>query len=198
MAGFAAQFNKNAFGIVPASALSLKEPLPALKSEVVMLPLQFGGATDPQKGTMLQLAIKCEPCGVLYMIYDIGKHLDTLFSADGGVAKQEFLQLWGQTLDQSEVLRPVTIAPFREDQELFQKLHKARVFFTAKRGGQGGALFIAYFAVRVEGVRTQFLIELTVNSRTAAKCAVRPAGSCPQALVASMALTLEKILADLG
>mmetsp|Transcript_36093 Transcript_36093/g.144312 ORF Transcript_36093/g.144312 Transcript_36093/m.144312 type:complete len:509 (+) Transcript_36093:169-1695(+) len=198
MEGFAAQFNKNAFGIVPASALSLSEPLQALKSEVVLVPLKFGGEVDPQKGAMLQLAIKCEPCGVLYMIYDVGKHLDALFSPNGAVAKQEFLQLWGQTLDQSEVLRPVSMAPFREDQELIEKLHNAKVFFTAKRGGQGGALFVSYFAARVEGAQKQFLIELTVNSRTAANCAVRPVGDCPQALVASMAMTVEKILADSG
>lgn len=91
--GLMIQFNKNSFGLAPAGALQVP-PIAPGASQRTSLPI----SVDPQAATpapakpVLQVAIKCNQLGVLYLADSV--NLAAVLMEDGAMQYAQFQQVW--------------------------------------------------------------------------------------------------------
>ncbi|KAK3793303.1 hypothetical protein RRG08_042245 [Elysia crispata] len=134
MMGFAIQFNKNSFGLQPASPLQIQSPLPPNQSASVSLPLNTQGQVqkmDPL--TTIQVAVK-NNIGVFYYSCQVPMHV--LFVEEGEMDKKDFLASWKEIPAQNEVQSTINNVQHNAD-TVSQKLRNNNVFTIAKRNVEG-------------------------------------------------------------
>lgn len=134
MSGFAVQFNKNSFGMIPAQQLNVTTPLMPNQSINATLPLNTSGPVqrmDPL--TNLQVAIK-NNIDVLYFSCLIPLHV--LFVDDGEMEKRTFLATWKDIPAANEVQYEIRQVQHNAD-TVSQKLRNNNVFTIAKRNVEG-------------------------------------------------------------
>ncbi|EDV23739.1 uncharacterized protein TRIADDRAFT_57237 [Trichoplax adhaerens] len=134
MGGFAIQFNKNSFGLVPAAQLEVRSPLPPRQSADSSLQLKPLGAIlkmDPLN--KLQIAIK-NSIDVFYFDVLIPYHV--LFVEDGKLESREFLTQWKEIPNNSERSFDINNVPASSD-AIENKLKMSNVFTVAKRNVDG-------------------------------------------------------------
>lgn len=134
MGDFAVQFNKNSFGLAPASPLNVPTPLLANSSAETSLPVNTTGAVqrmDPL--TNLQVAIK-NNVDVFY--FSCGVPYNVLFAEDGQMDRKVFLATWKDIPAENEVQNQVSNIMFSSDVAQ-SKLSANNVFTIAKRTVEG-------------------------------------------------------------
>uniref|UniRef100_A0A1I7ZGW8 AP complex subunit beta n=1 Tax=Steinernema glaseri TaxID=37863 RepID=A0A1I7ZGW8_9BILA len=135
--GYAIQFNKNSFGLVPAEPLNL-QPIKPNQSVNVSLPCRTNGPVqkmDPL--TKLMVAVKNE-VGVYY--FDVIVPLSAYFDENGTMDKREFLQLWREIPEQNEVQFTIMNANNLSPDDICTKLQRNNVFTVARRNVEGQEL----------------------------------------------------------
>ncbi|CAH8488370.1 unnamed protein product [Heterobilharzia americana] len=134
MSGFAIQFNKNSFGLVPAQALNVPTPLMPRQSVNVSLPLATTGPVMKMDPLMnLQIAVK-NNIDVFYFAALVPMHI--LFVEDGEMDKRVFLATWKDIPSQNEqqfTLNPINLTA----DACSNKLRQNNVFTIAKRNVDG-------------------------------------------------------------
>lgn len=134
MMGFAVQFNKNSFGLVPSQQLSITSPLMPNQSTNVNLPLAANGPVQlMQPLSNLQVAVK-NNIDVFYFSCVLPMH--TLFVEDGEMEKRTFLATWKDIPVQNEVQYEIKDVQHNAD-TVAQKLRNNNVFTVAKRNVEG-------------------------------------------------------------
>ncbi|XP_013383194.1 AP-1 complex subunit beta-1 isoform X1 [Lingula anatina] len=134
MGGFAVQFNKNSFGLVPGQPLSVPQPLTPNQTANTSLPLNTSGPVmkmDPL--TNVQVAIK-NNIDVFYFSTIVPLHV--LFSEDGEMDKKVFLASWKDIPAQNEVQYTINDVQHSAD-TTSQKLKNNNIFTIAKRNVEG-------------------------------------------------------------
>lgn len=134
MSGFAIQFNKNSFGLIPAQQMNVPSPLMPNQSVNISIPLNTTGPVqrmDPLAN--LQVAMK-NNVDVFYFACSIPMH--TLFVEDGEMDKRVFLATWKDIPAQNEIQHEITNVQHNAD-TVSQKLKNNNVFTIAKRNVDG-------------------------------------------------------------
>jgi len=132
--GFALQFNKNSFGLIPAQVLNVANPLLPNQSINVSLPLNTSGPVqrmDPL--TKLQVAVK-NSIDVFYFGCVIPMHV--LFVEDGEMDKRVFLATWKDIPAANEVQYDIKDVVHNAD-TVSQRLRNNNIFTIAKRNVEG-------------------------------------------------------------
>lgn len=134
MSGFAIQFNKNSFGLMPAQVLNVRSPLPPNQSASTSLPLNTQGPVQKMDPLCtLQIAIK-NNIDVFYMSTSVPLHV--LFTEDGEMDKRIFLATWKDIPAQNEVQYTIENVQHNAD-TVSQKLKNNNIFTIAKRNVEG-------------------------------------------------------------
>ncbi|XP_045171510.2 AP-1 complex subunit beta-1-like [Mercenaria mercenaria] len=134
MTGFAIQFNKNSFGLMPAQVLNIRTPLPPNQSASASLPLNTQGPVQKMEPlTLLQVAIK-NSIDVFYLSTQVPLHV--LFTEDGEMDKKVFLATWKDIPAQNEVQYTIQNDQHNAD-TVSQKLRNNNIFTIAKRNVEG-------------------------------------------------------------
>ncbi|KAK6967247.1 AP-2 complex subunit beta [Biomphalaria glabrata] len=134
MMGFAIQFNKNSFGLQPATPLQLQSPLPPNQSASTSLALNTQGQIQKMEPlTNLQVAVK-NNISVFYFSCQIPLHI--LFTEEGEMDKKDFLSSWKEIPSQNEVQSTITNVQHNAD-TVSQKLRNNNIFTIAKRNVEG-------------------------------------------------------------
>nr|CAH8829665.1 unnamed protein product [Trichobilharzia regenti] len=134
MSGFAIQFNKNSFGLVPTEALNVPTPLMPHQSVNKSLPLATTGPVMKMDPLMnLQIAVK-NNVDVFYFATLVPMHI--LFVEDGEMDKRVFLATWKDIPSQNE--QQFTLSPINLTADACSnKLRQNNVFTIAKRNVDG-------------------------------------------------------------
>ncbi|CAH8444687.1 unnamed protein product [Schistosoma rodhaini] len=134
MSGFAIQFNKSSFGLVPTQALNVPTPLMPRQSVNVSLPLATTGPVMKMVPLMnLQIAVK-NNIDVFYFATLVPMHI--LFVEDGEMDKRVFLATWKDIPSQNE--QQFTLSPKNLTADACSnKLRQNNVFTIAKRNLDG-------------------------------------------------------------
>ncbi|XP_067930171.1 AP-1 complex subunit beta-1-like [Watersipora subatra] len=133
LSGFAIQFNKNSFGLVPASALKVN-PISAGSTCTASLPLHTTGTVQRMNPiTNLQVAIK-NNVDVFYFATQIP--MQCLFADDGLMEKKAYLTTWKDIPASNEVQS--SVSGINASPELLEeKLKNFNIFTVAKRNIDG-------------------------------------------------------------
>ncbi|KAK2170270.1 hypothetical protein LSH36_3g01040 [Paralvinella palmiformis] len=134
MTGFAVQFNKNSFGLIPSNQVELKVPLLPSQTANVTINLNTNGPVlrmDPL--TNLQVAIK-NNIDVFYFAILVPMHV--MFVEDGEMDKRVFLATWKDIPTQNEVQSEIKDVQHNAD-TVSQKLRNNNIFTIAKRNVEG-------------------------------------------------------------
>jgi len=134
LSGFALQFNKNSFGLVPAQVLNIQNQLLPNQSINVSLPLNTTGPVqrmDPL--SKLQVALK-NNVDIFYFACSVSMH--ALFLEDGEMDKRVFLATWKDIPAQNEVQYDIKDVQHNAD-TVSQRLRNNNVFTIAKRNVEG-------------------------------------------------------------
>ncbi|XP_019637646.1 PREDICTED: AP-1 complex subunit beta-1-like isoform X1 [Branchiostoma belcheri] len=139
MGDFAIQFNKNSFGLSPASALQVPSPLSPGQTADVTLPLGTNGPVQKMDPLMnLQVAMK-NNIDVFYFSCLIPIHL--LFTEDGQMGsasdRKVFLATWKDIPDSNEVQKEVANPNQLDPKGLSDKLQQSFIFTIAQRNVDG-------------------------------------------------------------
>jgi len=147
LSGFAVQYNKNSFGLVPESPGALGSLLPASlapgQSATALLPLLSNGPLSDSKG-QVQMAVKNNV--KVYYFADVCE-ITSFLSAEGRLDRGVFLEQWKGI--QGEVKSEVGgLSGAQENVEgVCQRMEAASVFFIARRKLPDGADMV-YFSVK--------------------------------------------------
>ncbi|KAK7088488.1 AP-1 complex subunit beta-1-like isoform X1 [Littorina saxatilis] len=134
MVGFAIQFNRNSFGLTPASPLQVQSPLIPNSSASASLQLNTSGQIQKMDPLlMVQVAVK-NSIDVFYFSSMIPQHV--LFTEDGEMDKKEFLASWKEIPTTNEVQYVITDVQHNAD-TVSQKLRNNNIFTIAKRNVEG-------------------------------------------------------------
>ncbi|XP_024084652.1 AP-1 complex subunit beta-1 isoform X3 [Cimex lectularius] len=134
MTGFAIQLNKNSFGVTPARALQVVNPLPPGVSHETSLLLSTTGAIQRMEPlTNLQVAVK-NNIDVFYFACVIP--MNVFFTEDGQMDKRVFLSTWKEIPAQNEVNYTLNNVQASAD-IVVQKMQQNNVFTIAKRNVEG-------------------------------------------------------------
>jgi AP-1 complex subunit beta-1 len=134
MSGFAIQFNKNSFGIIPGQTLQVPTPLTPNQPCEVSLPMNTTGPVQKMEPlNNLQVAVK-NNVDVLYFACLIP--MNVLFVEDGQMDKRVFLQTWKDIPTQNEVQYTITNVSANSD-AVVQKMQQNNIFTIAKRNVEG-------------------------------------------------------------
>lgn len=134
MTGFAIQFNKNSFGLIPGTQMNVQSPLMPNQNINVSIPLNTIGPVqrmDPLN--QLQVAIK-DNIDVFYFSCMIPIHV--LFVEDGEMEKRVFLATWKDIPAVNEVQHAIKDVQHSADMAS-QKLKNNNIFTIAKRNVEG-------------------------------------------------------------
>merc|ERR1719277_2048804 len=134
MSGFAIQFNKNSFGLIPAQQMNVTNPLPPNQSINVNLPLNTTGPVQRMEPlNNLQVAIK-NNVDVFYFSCQVP--LSALFVEDGEMDKRVFLATWKDIPATREMQYEIKDVQHNAD-TVSQKLKNNHIFTIAKRNVEG-------------------------------------------------------------
>ncbi|XP_063395902.1 AP-1 complex subunit beta-1-like isoform X1 [Mytilus trossulus] len=134
MAGFAIQFNKNSFGLIPANPLQVQSPLPPNQSASTSLVLNTTGPIQKMEPlTSLQVAVK-NNIDVFYFSSNVPIHV--FFTEDGEMEKRVFLATWKDIPAQNEVQYTISNVEHNAD-TVSAKLRNNNIFTVAKRNVEG-------------------------------------------------------------
>lgn len=134
MAGFAIQFNKNSFGLIPANPLQIQSPLPSNQTASTSLVLSTTGPIQKMEPlTNLQVAVK-NSIDVFYFSATVPIHV--FFVDDGEMEKRVFLATWKDIPAQNEVQYTITNVEHNAD-TVSAKLRNNNIFTVAKRNVEG-------------------------------------------------------------
>uniref|UniRef100_A0A8C4QHQ4 AP complex subunit beta n=1 Tax=Eptatretus burgeri TaxID=7764 RepID=A0A8C4QHQ4_EPTBU len=134
MADFAIQFNKNSFGLVPASPLQVHAPLMPNQSIEFSIPLNTLGPVmkmDPLNN--LQVAIK-NNIDVFY--FSCLVPINILFVEDGKMDRQVFLATWKDIPNENELQFQIKECSLNAD-AVSNRLQNNNIFTIAKRNVEG-------------------------------------------------------------
>uniref|UniRef100_A0A4D5R8Y2 AP complex subunit beta n=1 Tax=Scolopendra viridis TaxID=118503 RepID=A0A4D5R8Y2_SCOVI len=134
MSGFAIQFNKNSFGLIPAAQLQVPSPLHPNQSIDVALQLNTIGPVqrmDPL--TNLQIAVK-NNVDVFY--FTCIAPMNVLVIEDGQMDKRIFLATWKDIPSENEMQYTIQNVTLNSD-GISQKLQNNNIFTIAKRNVEG-------------------------------------------------------------
>jgi len=134
MSGFAIQFNKNSFGMLPALPMQVPSPLTPNQTCDVSVQISTSGPVqkmDPLNN--LQVAIK-NNVDVLYFACLVP--MNVYFMEDGQMDKRVFLSTWKDIPTQNEVQYTLTSMSHNSD-SVVQKMQQNNVFTIAKRNVEG-------------------------------------------------------------
>ncbi|XP_078617323.1 AP-1 complex subunit beta-1-like isoform X1 [Branchiostoma floridae x Branchiostoma japonicum] len=139
MGDFAIQFNKNSFGLSPASALQVPSPLSPGQTADVTLPLGTNGPVQKMDPLMnLQVAMK-NNIDVFYFSCLIPIHL--LFTEDGQMGsasdRKVFLATWKDIPDSNEVQKEIANPNQLDPKGISDKLQQSFIFTIAQRNVDG-------------------------------------------------------------
>uniref|UniRef100_A0A0R3RXU5 AP complex subunit beta n=1 Tax=Elaeophora elaphi TaxID=1147741 RepID=A0A0R3RXU5_9BILA len=153
--GFAIQFNKNSFGLIPAEPLQINSPLYPNQSAQTSLPCHTNGPVQKMEpltnlqilGTCLALrssshlqkhvAIKND-VGVFYFATIVP--LNMYFDESGQMDKRDFLQMWKEIPEQNEVQFSINNVKGLSADDICTKLQQNNVFTVARRNVEGQEL----------------------------------------------------------
>ena len=134
MAGFAIQFNKNSFGLSPATALPVGAPLGANQSIQVSLPLNTVGPVQRMDPLLnLQVAMK-NNIDVFY--FNCLLPCFALWTEDGNMDRKVFLATWKDIPNSNEVQTVLNNVALTSD-AAEQRLQSNNVFTIARRNIDG-------------------------------------------------------------
>lgn len=134
MGQFAIQFNKNSFGLIPASPLNIPTPLLSNSKADTSLPVNTNGPVqrmDPLNN--LQVAIK-NNLDVFYFSCTVPYNV--LFTEDGQMDRKVFLATWKDIPAANEVQNQISDVNFSSDVAQ-SKLSANNIFTIAKRTVEG-------------------------------------------------------------
>eukprot|EP00276_Gloeochaete_wittrockiana_P004635 CAMPEP_0184659200 /NCGR_PEP_ID=MMETSP0308-20130426/28715_1 /TAXON_ID=38269 /ORGANISM="Gloeochaete witrockiana, Strain SAG 46.84" /LENGTH=861 /DNA_ID=CAMNT_0027098849 /DNA_START=272 /DNA_END=2857 /DNA_ORIENTATION=- len=161
LSGFAIQFNKNSFGLIPAVPLQVAPVNPA-QTVSASLPLaNTGPLAPPPVSLVLQVAVK-NNVDVFYFQDSIPFWV--LLGEDGRVGGEEFLNLWQRGFPEGSE-RTTQIANIKvEPLEAIQaKLEAHNIFFVGRRPLPDGQMEAMYLSVKsITGIA--ILLELTFRA----------------------------------
>lgn len=171
MTGFAVQFNKNSFGIIPAQPLNVPLPLQPSYPQDISLPLTIGGPVNKMTPlTNVQVAIK-NNVDVLYFSCLAPMH--ALAVEDGQMDKKVFLATWKDIPPDNELQYEVNNNTGLSSDQISAKLQQNNMFTIAKRSVDGQDML--YLSLKlVNGIwvlaelkiqPTQPIIKLSVKCR---------------------------------
>ncbi|KAL4003750.1 Adaptin N terminal region family protein [Acanthocheilonema viteae] len=136
--GFAIQFNKNSFGLIPAEPLQINSPLYPNQSVQTLLPCHTNGPVQKMEPlTNLQVAIKND-VGVFYFATIVP--LNMYFDESGQMDKRDFLQMWKEIPEQNEVQFSINNVKGLSADDICTKLQQNNVFTVARRNVEGQEL----------------------------------------------------------
>uniref|UniRef100_A0A9J2Q7C6 Clathrin adaptor alpha/beta/gamma-adaptin appendage Ig-like subdomain domain-containing protein n=1 Tax=Ascaris lumbricoides TaxID=6252 RepID=A0A9J2Q7C6_ASCLU len=136
--GFAIQFNKNSFGLIPAEPLLINSPLYPNQSINVSLPCKTDGPVQKMEPlTNLQVAVKND-VDVFYFAVIVPLHM--FFDENGQMDKREFLQLWKEIPEQNELQFSINNTQGLNADDICTKLQQNNVFTVARRNVDGQEL----------------------------------------------------------
>lgn len=134
MMGFAVQFNKNSFGLTPASPLNITTPLlPNQSIDATIVLNTLGPVLKMDPLTNLQVAVK-NNVDVFYFSCIVPIHV--YCTEDGAMDKRIFLATWKDIPAQNELQYTIENVPMTADQ-VSQKLQSSNVYTIAKRNVEG-------------------------------------------------------------
>ncbi|CAG9815062.1 unnamed protein product [Phaedon cochleariae] len=133
MSGFAVQFNKNSFGIAPASPMNVPVLQPGQSLEYSLTLNTAGPVQRMEPLTTLQVAIK-NNVDVFY--YACQMPIQVLFTEDGTLDKRVFLTTWRDIPSANEVQYTVNDIKGNTD-AVSSKMTLSNIFTIAKRNVEG-------------------------------------------------------------
>ena len=168
LSGFAIQYNKNSFGLVPESPQALGQVLPPQippgGSGAGMVPLATSGPASDSKG-VVQMAIKNN---VKVYYFQDACDATAVCGADGRLDRSIFLEQW-RSIAQEHKAEVGGLSPAQENVDaVCPRFEAANVFFIARRKLPDGADLV-YFSVKtLNGVSMLAEVGFRPGSGTAA------------------------------
>lgn len=190
--GLMIQFNKNAFGLAPASQVIAAGPIAPGTSASVAVPVVqpeslAAAGTAP---SVLQIAIKCTQLGVLYLTDHIP--LATMLSGQGRIESSEFVAGWKAIPEAQEVKQTVKLTIVSVP-DATRRLEAANIFVMAHKTVGEEQVIYATGQVNVPNDPVQLLLELRfILNRSGVRCFYR----CARSDLATM--TFDAVVAALG
>eukprot|EP01134_Creolimax_fragrantissima_P004592 CFRG4592T1 len=140
MSNFAIQFNKNSFAIIPQGSMQVNPPqiMPNMApAQAIVLVNTTGPVQRMDPLNRLQVALKCN-MGVLFFDCPVPHHV--MFTSDGGMEREVYLQSWRDISEKQEVLVQLGNVSVSEAQ-VESVLRANNVFTVAKRNVDGRDLW---------------------------------------------------------
>ncbi|PAV83754.1 hypothetical protein WR25_13322 isoform B [Diploscapter pachys] len=138
MSGFAVQFNKNSFGLMPAEPLNVPAPLLPSQNITVSMACDTSGPVQKMEPlTNLQVAIKNDievfyfACAVPLLVY---------FQEAGPMEKREFLEMWKDIPEQNEQQFTIPNPHGLSADAICAKLQTSNICTVARRSVEGQEL----------------------------------------------------------
>jgi hypothetical protein len=158
LSGFAIQFNKNSFGITPASSLNIDGPLnPNDSSETVLNLRKDGPVQQMTPINNLQIAVK-NNTGIYYFQTLIPIHI--LFLESGKLEQEEWFKNWKDDSLKEYKYNIANLNKYAEIKEITDKLQINNVFCIAERYVNN--MNVLYLSVKLEqGI--VFVMEMLVD-----------------------------------
>jgi len=157
MGAFGIQFNKNSFGLIPASGFNVPVPLLPQQSAPVQLLIDTSGPISPTTPTLvLQMAVK-NNVGVHY--FQDNLNMELFFAEDGRLERNEYLAVWKSIPDSNEITFTLPDISFGNMDAHQAKLEARNVFFIVKRQVDNNWLY--YFSLKLMPSAILILLELT-------------------------------------
>jgi len=167
MSGFMISLNKNAFRLKPSSTVIPVQVLNPGQTVDVDIPLGSDGEIAPATTSLIQIAVK-NNISVFYMNADCP--LYTFFSSDGGLPKNQYLQLWAEleATEQASLMQANSNLG-----HLISSLQARNVYLIAQKNLEQDVLYLST-KVTVPGVfqNEVALLELTIKGAQC-KCCLR-------------------------
>eukprot|EP00045_Choanoeca_perplexa_P013193 m.147784 g.147784 ORF g.147784 m.147784 type:complete len:875 (+) comp16273_c0_seq1:55-2679(+) len=185
MGDFAVQFNKNSFGLAPAAALAVPTLTPNQSVETSLALNNMGAVQRMDPLGKIQVAVK-NSLDVLYFSTNVPFHL--YLAEDGQLPKREYLDMWREMDDASEVVSAVSGVNASTD-ACIARLKANNIFQVAKRSVNDQDLI--YMSVKFIN-NIVALIEVTLTpGQPVAKVAIR---TTTAEIVQGLQDTLENVL----
>ncbi|KAL7610566.1 beta-adaptin-like protein C [Lactuca sativa] len=167
--GFMIQFNKNTFGLAAGGPLQIPELLPGTTRKALLPMVMFQNMAPGSPNSLLQVAVKNNQQPVWYFNDRIS--LFVLFTEDGKMERDIFLETWRSLPDSNEVSKEIRGILINNVDATIEELASSNMFFIAKRKKKNQE--VLYLSAKLpRGI--PLLIELTaVLGSPGVKCALK-------------------------
>jgi AP-1 complex subunit beta-1 len=171
MLGFAIQFNKNMYGVLPAQPLRVPEPLMSGQRVSVTLPITVLASmvVPTAKTTNLQVAVK-NNFGI--QMFQCPFSPSCVLEDDGKVEGAEFIGLWGSLSDDFQAMGPLSLAADTDADYIKAVCEEKRLAFITERKIEGKRALFFSGKAPVDG--DVLLVQLSLcdkdGSRMIARC----------------------------